>query len=98
LTAFSEARVRVNVAAAAGSGGDGDFFNQFGENFAAFGVESAFFVFDGMPLGMSRHFYKSFLIFRFEELSKGKEYHAVFKSGKFAARVPTIFICLVLEV
>ena len=52
---FSQTRVRVNIARPAGSGGDRDFFNQLGENLPALRVQCAFFVFDRMPLGMSRH-------------------------------------------
>ena len=43
--------------AAAQAGGDGDFFNQSGENFAAFGVGTGLFVLDVRPLAVSGHEY-----------------------------------------
>ena len=51
---FAQSCIRVRVAAA-GARRDRDLFNQLGEKLAALGVERAFLVFDGVPLGMSGH-------------------------------------------
>jgi hypothetical protein len=36
-------------------GGYGDFFNQFGKNFAALGIDAGFFVLDIRPFAVSSH-------------------------------------------
>ena len=50
----AQARVCAGVAAAH-TGSNGNFFNQTGEDFAAFGILSGFFVLDICPLTMACH-------------------------------------------
>ena len=52
----AQARVGCGVAAAH-AGSHGDFFDQTGEDFAAFGILSGFFMLDIRPLAMAGHVY-----------------------------------------
>ena len=47
--------------AAAEAGGYGDFFDQFGEDFAALGINAGFFVLDIRPFAMTGHI--AFLVY-----------------------------------
>ena len=57
----SQAQARVGAGiAAAHAGCNGDFFNQTGEDFAAFGILTGFFMLDIRPLAMTCHIWIPF--------------------------------------